>query len=97
MALPVDLVEELMSSSLASRPTVHVVEVGGSSVQSTVLGEGAALKFVDGPHQAHDAEVFGLTAPGLVVGGRVRGPPSWGGTTWRHGGSWATGDAPRCR
>ncbi|UCM90653.1 ROK family protein [Streptomyces marincola] len=78
MALPVDLVEVLTSSGVASRRAVHVVEVGGSAVQSAVLGEGATVRFADGPHAMRDTGLYGLASPGLVIDGRVRGATQLG-------------------
>ncbi|KAB8158876.1 ROK family protein [Streptomyces sp. 3MP-14] len=75
VSLPGDLAEALRSCGLAARRGVHVVEVGGSSVQSTMLGPDGGVQFLDGPQAGADGEVFGLTAPGLVIDGRV-----WGAT-----------------
>lgn len=51
---------------------VVAVEVGGSSVQSAVLAEGR-IAFVDGPVRPEGTYRWGLSAPGLVTEGRVRG------------------------
>lgn len=48
------------------------VEVGGSSVQTVTLVDGA-LTFVDGVVRPEAAYRYGLAAPGWVVDGRVRG------------------------
>ncbi|MDT0345121.1 ROK family protein [Streptomyces litchfieldiae] len=71
MTLPRDLASRAMALGLAA----HVVEVGGSSVQSALLGENASVTFTDGPLTETAPGLFGLTAPGLVINGRV-----WGAT-----------------
>ncbi|ONK10237.1 ROK family protein [Streptomyces sp. MP131-18] len=76
MTLPPHLARALAARD-APGPPVHAVEVGGSSVQSSVFA-GGTVEFAEGPRPAADTGPFGLAAPGLVIDGRVQGATQLG-------------------